>query len=120
MSSLPKLHELIKEIALSAVDNSKPMAFIFGETISISPLKIQIDSRITLSMAQLILTNSVRDYDVEMSMSHVTEEAESHHHEYKGSKIYTVRNALKLGDQVLMIQVQGGQKFIVLEKVVSE
>lgn len=41
----------------------------------------------------------------------------SHAHNITGKKTLTIHNALKNGDKVILIQQQGGQKFIVLDKV---
>lgn len=65
----------VKRAALEAVNASKPFALTFGTVISASPLKVQIDQKLTLSAAQLILTSSVRDYTVEMTVDHSTEKA---------------------------------------------
>ena len=43
------------------------MAVCYGTVLSPSPLKIQVDQKKILGEAQLILTDSVRDYNVEMS-----------------------------------------------------
>lgn len=125
---MPSINELIQKIALSAVEDSKPMAFTYGEVVSSSPLKIAIAPKLTLKEEQLILTNNVRDYDVEMTVDHKTEWTgggsgetafESHCHTYVGRKKYTVHNALVEGDKVCMTRLQGGQKYMVIEKVVS-
>lgn len=41
----------------------------------------------------------------------------THRHGISGRKSLTIHNALKNGDKVILIQQQGGQKFIVLDKV---
>lgn len=41
----------------------------------------------------------------------------SHNHTITGTKSLTIHNSLKVGDKVILIQVQGGQKYIVLDKV---
>lgn len=41
----------------------------------------------------------------------------THKHGISGRKSLTIHNALKSGDKVMLIQQQGGQKFIVLDKV---
>jgi hypothetical protein len=104
---LPNMVELIKQAAVEAVNEAKPTSIVFGEVKSIDPLQIAIDQKLILTSDQLILTNNVRDYDVQMTVD-------------SQLKIFTVHNALILGDRVMMIQVQGGQKFIVIEKVVVE
>ncbi|HEX2926161.1 MAG TPA: DUF2577 domain-containing protein [Ruminiclostridium sp.] len=111
--------ELIKIAALGAVNESKPASIVFGTVVNVTPLKINIEQRLTLNDAQLILTSSVKDYDVDMTMEHSTERTNEHAHAYAGKKTFRVHNGLALGEQVIMIQMQGGQKYIVLDKVVN-
>jgi hypothetical protein len=128
VNSLPNLVELIKKAAVDAVNASMPTAIVFGTVVSIAPLKINVEQRLILTTAQLILTNNVRDYDLNMTVDHSTEDKSggsgessfaSHNHAYTGKKKFTVHNGLITGDEVILLQVQGGQKYIVLERVVN-
>ncbi|AZK48787.1 DUF2577 domain-containing protein [Paenibacillus lentus] len=98
--------KLIKRAALEAMLESKPTSIVFGTVTSVEPLKITVEQKLTLSIAQLILTNNVRDYEVEMTVEHRTEK-------------YKIHNALDIGDEVILLQIQGGQRYIVLEKVIG-
>lgn len=109
-----------KRAAIEAIEASDPTAIQFGTVTSVSPLKIMVEQKKELTSAQLILTRNVRDYEIEMTLDHVTEEAESHTHEYKGKKKFVVHNGLQLGDGVMLVKMQGGQKYIVLDKDVSQ
>lgn len=122
------LLRIIKKAAVEAVNASKPTAIVYGKVISISPLKINVEQKMTLTAAQLVLTRNVTDYKVYMTVDHVTENKSggsgdasfaSHNHEYKGKKEFTVHNGLIVGDEVVMIQMQGGQKYIVIDRVVK-
>ena len=84
------LTDTIKKIALDAAQSSKPFAkLMFGVVIGTAPLEIAIDQKITLSSDFLMLTEGVRQAN------------------------------MAKGDRVAMIQEQGGQRFLVLDKVVS-
>jgi len=109
-----------KKAAKDAIEAADPTAIQFGIVKSASPLKIFVEQKKELTIAQLILTRNVRDYDIEMTVEHVTEVAEGHSHEYKGRKKFTVHNALKVGDSVMLLKMQGGQKYIVLDKEVAQ
>lgn len=117
---MPNMVELIKIAAMDAVEASKPTAVVFGTVVSASPLEINIEQRLTLNAAQLILTSNVRDYDLEMTVEHLTEESSGHSHAYKGKKKFRVHNGLAVGEQVMLFQMQGGQKYVVLDKVVKK
>ena len=62
-----ELVRLVKQAAVDAVRADAPMGQCYGIVISTSPLKIQVDQKKTLEAPQLILTDSVRDYNVVLS-----------------------------------------------------
>ena len=65
-----ELVRAVKQAAVEAVKADGPMAVSFGTVTSASPLKIQVDQKKTLTEAQLILTNNVRDFNVDMTVDH--------------------------------------------------
>ena len=127
--------KMMKKSAMEAMDASKPSDIAFGKVINTNPMKIQIDQKLILTSAMLVLTRNVTDYKVMMTVSHKTEDhththtitdtftgggsatSETHHHEYKGEKEFLIHNALKNGDQVLLIRQSGGQKYVVLDRI---
>lgn len=120
------LYRAMGKIALDAMNNSMPSAILFGTVVSTSPLKINIEQKMTLESSDLVLTSLVSNFNVDMSMEHRTENTsggsgdasfESHNHEYKGKKQFTVHLGLNKGEKVILLRVQGGQKFIVLDRV---
>ena len=111
------LYRAMGKIALNAINNSMPSAILFGTVISTSPLKINIEQKMTLDSSDLVLTSLVSDFTVNMSMEHRTENTNEHNHEYKGKKQFTVHLGLSEGEKVILLRVQGGQKFIVLDRV---
>lgn len=42
-----------------------------------------------------------------------------HTHSYKGRKTFKVHNGLKSGEKVILLRVQGGNQYVVLDRVVS-
>ena len=123
---LPNPVEVVKRAAVEAVDQSKPVHLLFGEVISTSPLKIQVDQKSIYTEKMLILTRNVTDYEVDMTVSHTTltraggsgdPAFESHDHEYKGKKKFLVHNALTVGDWVVLGRVQGGKRFVVFDRI---
>lgn len=123
----------IKRAAFEAGETAKPFALLFGTVTSPEPnLKIFVNQKLTLDEQQIVLTNSVRDYTVYMSTAedHYTESEEditavpddygmfrSHKHTYKGKKKWTVHLKLKVGEKVILLRCDGGQKYIVLDRV---
>lgn len=137
-----QLLEIIKIAAVNAVDTTNPLKIAFGTVISSEPnLKIQISQDVILTSDFLILTRNVTDFNVDMTVDHITEDADpqqtkqwgggawmaavtshvhthSHKHPYKGRKTFLVHNKLLAGEQVLLFAMQGGQKYIVVDRVV--
>ena len=118
-----ELVRAVKQAAVEAVKADGPMAVSFGTVTSASPLKIQVDQKKTLTEAQLILTNNVRDFNVDMTVDHQTESQSGgagdaafapHKHRYQGRKKWKVHNALQMGEKVILLRCDGGQQYIVL------
>lgn len=132
---MPNLVELIKRAAVEAVAASSPCELVFGIVDSPEPLKIVVEQRLTLSEEHLILSTLVQDFDVEMTVEHFTEDDaflntlhshsiggpasfdSTHKHEYKGRKKWTVHLGLEAGEKVILMRMQGGQKYLVLDRV---
>lgn len=118
-----KLVMLIKQAAVEAVNAKDPMSLKIGEVVSVSPLKISINQKITIPSSQLLLTNAVRNHTVYMTVDHSTEDTSgdgslaSHAHKYAGNKKFVVHLGLKAGEKVILLRCDGGQKFIVLDRL---
>lgn len=138
---MPNMVQIIKQAAVEAVEAGKPADIIFGTVVKDKPLQIKIDQKLILQGKSLTLTRSVTDYDVEMTVAHSTEpagarshshkvtitkdsgttdqdSAPNHSHSYKGTKTFTVRNALKTGEKAALLRMAGGQRYLVLDRVV--
>lgn len=125
------LLRLIKKAAMEAVKEGGPCSVLYGTVKSTSPLIISVDGdeKRNLTKEFLYLTRSVKDHEIYMTVDHETEEKsggvgaasfESHKHAYKGKKKFLVHNNLKLGERVLLLMVQGGDKFIVWDRMEDE
>lgn len=96
-----------------------------GVVTGTSPLTIRIEGKDEIGEAFLELTDAVRDYEVDISVNHTTEnraggggyaEFASHNHGYLGRKKITVHNGLHVGETVILLRQTGGQNFIVLSR----
>lgn len=97
--------KVMNKSAKGVQNSSQPCDLIYGTVISTSPLKIQVDDKLTLSNKQLQLSRAVIDFEIEMSLNGVKE-------------LYTIHNALKNGEKVTMIRALGGQQYLVIDKEV--
>ncbi|RJE84271.1 DUF2577 domain-containing protein [Paenibacillus sp. 1011MAR3C5] len=81
--------ELIKKAGAGAVEASNPVNILYGEIVSVHPLSVRVDQRFTLPAGFLILTESL------------------------------ALRGLEQGDRVLLLRMQGGQRYVVLDRTVS-
>lgn len=86
---LMSLVDLIKTVAVKSVEATNPVNVLFGTVVSESPLEIQIHQKLRLTEDFLVITERVDQANV------------------------------RRGDRVVLLRVQGGQQFIVLDKVVK-
>lgn len=125
-NGMSNLTEALQQLAYNTFQAGKPADYVLGIVESGEPLVIRIDARETVTDSFLILTDAVRDYQVDISVSHTTENASggsgyaefaSHSHDYKGRKRITVHNALTAGESVVMLRQAGGQEYLVLSRI---
>ncbi len=125
----------IKTIAQQVNEDGKPSGIVFGTVIGLQPLQIQITQSLILDEDFLVLTHNVLDHYVDISVSHYTVNDafldtthtnphsgtvrfdSTHKHAYKGRKKIMLHYGLRMGEKVMLIRDQGGQKFIVLDRV---
>lgn len=81
---------IIKKAALDAVNSTQPVNILFGKVTSVSPLKVQISPKLVLEGNNLVITSRISD-DVE----------------------------LKKNDSVILVRIQGGNAYLVLDKAVK-
>ena len=123
------LSPFIKQLALEAVESSSPTKIVYGKVTKTNPLEIYVESKLTLKeeYGQIKLTRQVTDYETEITLIDWQTESRSggseydsfasHNHSINGKKRVKIHNSLKIGDTVILLRVQGGQVFIVLDKI---
>ena len=135
--------EAMKRAARDEREASKPVNVYFGEVVSKSPLKINVEQKMLLSEKQLILTRNVTDFVTMVTINWESEkekqkhrhdisaqteegdslngktetQSETHTHTITGQKQITIHNGLDVGDEVILIRQQEGQKFVVLDRI---
>lgn len=105
MPDAAKLVRMVKKAAVEAVDATKPVGLCFGTVESISPLKINVEQKMTLGEAQLVLTREATDYRVAVDG-------------LAGVQEITIKNGLAAGEKVILARQQGGQKYFVVGRAV--
>ena len=119
---MANLTATLKQLVKETMDTFDLSDVISGAVTKINPLEVKIDPKLTLEEDFLILTNNVRDYTVDITVEDWQTEFYGsgeyrHNHAVKGKKKITVHNALKVGDEVIMLQQKGGQMYVILDKI---
>lgn len=121
-----QLVSTLQKLVAQTNNAMKPTDYCLGVVETVAPLAIRIDQKDILTEEFLILTDLVRDFSVDITVSHTTEnraggggdaEFASHNHDYTGRKKIIVHNGLSVGESVILIQQAGGQEFIVLSRL---
>ena len=88
--------KLVKKAAVEAYEATKPVQVCFGKVIKVLPLEIIVDQKLTLGKSQLVLAREV------------TADGEK--------KKITIHNGLVVGNEVILLRQQDGQKYIVVDR----
>ena len=101
------LSPIIKELVIQALNAAQLTDITFGKVTKVNPLEVYVDNDLTLheQYGHLKLTRAVTDYETELTM------------QFGERQKVTIHNALKVGDSVILVRKQGGQSYIVLDKV---
>nr|DAG72555.1 MAG TPA: Protein of unknown function (DUF2577) [Caudoviricetes sp.] len=113
---------------MQAYRATNPADVVYGTVVSEDPLEIQIDTKMVLDESFLILTKNVSKSEIEVDIdfsgdgSIEIEELEQtllKKLSITGAKI-TIHNEIQTGDTVIMQKKQGGQEYIILDKLERE
>lgn len=109
--------EAIKQAALGAMDAAGPVIVQLGSVTQINPLKVMVDQRLELTEDFFLLSESLTKLELDLKHTHsitgsgLTQEALK-------DKII-LRKELEAGDKLLLLRMQGGQRYVILDRVVS-
>lgn len=95
------LVNLIKQASMGAYNASNPVVVMFGTVTKANPLEVNVEQRFTLTRDSLVLTERLTEYRTTVD----------------GNEII-IRRGLQAGDKVLLLRIQGGQQYVVWDRVV--
>lgn len=97
---------LMKKTAIEVMNASQPCALQYGIVLSTSPFEVSLDEngKIVLTESFLVFTKNVMDYE---AIAEIEGE----------KKTIKIKNALEAEDRVLLLRMQGGSKYIILDKL---
>ena len=102
------LVRIIKRMVKETVENEKPTRVMYGKVISTNPLKVNIEQRMVLDKNFLVLSDQLTRKSTRIRIPSTNDQVD-----------VVFDNSLKVNDKVILLREQGGQKFIILDKVVS-
>lgn len=98
------LLETIKTASIDAINASKPVEIVFGIVLSVNPLKVNLEQKLTLSESFLFIPEEFTDRKINIVIDDEEKEIE-------------IKNALKIDDKLILARIQGGQKYLVLSRL---
>ena len=110
---MPDIVGIVKKAAIEAVEASKPVNLLFVTVASVDPLTIQVDQKTILTAAMLVLCESVVDHWEDVTVSF----ADENNVKVTGRKKVKIHGGLKPGETVLLVRIQGGKKFAVIDRI---
>lgn len=94
--------ENIKKIVLQAMEAGDPCDVISGRVIKEGPLEVKLGQKNILSENQMIVPEYLTDHKILMTIPGI------------GDGSVTVKNRLKTGQRVLLMQKRGAQQYLIL------
>lgn len=101
---MANLNETIKKLALEAITEGKPVNITYGTVKTINPLSIEVENLKILPKEFFVLSRNVTNYKENITMDGV-------------NKTIIINNELKVGEKVILIRLQGGQDYLVLDRM---
>ncbi|WP_456289738.1 DUF2577 domain-containing protein [Paenibacillus sp. AK002] len=114
-----------KKAAVAAVAAGNPTSVMFGTVSSANPLEVIVDQRFTLPADFLVIPESLIHFEIDFHHTHEYTDDSGTGSSTKQTepalpvKPIVIRRGLEEGDKLLMLRVQGGQKYIILDRVVD-
>lgn len=94
----------MRSIMVQAVEAGKPCDLLQGTVLTASPLSVKIDQKTTVAGVQLLLPHYLTDHPEQMNIPGI------------GEVEVVIRNALKPGEAVLLLQKRGAQQYLVIDR----
>lgn len=110
------MFDQIKKAALGAMYASSPVNIEFGVVNSVNPLEVSIDQRKTFTKEFFVIPESLTTYELDLSHSHSYSQGSTGN---ALTKPVIVRRGLEKGDKLILLRMQGGQQYVILDRLVS-
>lgn len=115
-----KLTQIIKRIAVDAIETNKPLDVVIGNIISVEPLKINLSQFVDIKEDMVVIPNEYKDHEEKIIISEqkidlLDENEEEKEYTIKEQEItIKIQSKLKVGMSVYLLRFNKGQKFYML------
>lgn len=106
--------ETIKQASVNAIGANNPLDIQFG-TIIDDNLTIQLDQKKILPKEFFIVSEQMTPYTIDLSHNHTCSNGETSN----SLGTVVIREGLKKGDVVILLRIEQGTRFLILDKVVA-
>lgn len=120
------LYDAIKNVSCQYYSAINPASVLFGLVIEETPLKIELDQKLILTERFLTLAQHMSDYEMEFEIYGQSINAQGTCSEggsasvvgqWESSGKIKVKNSLKNGDKVVLARMEGGEQYIVIDRI---
>lgn len=122
---MQNLSQVIKKMALDAVEANKPMELVLGSIISINPIKISLSQLLIISESFILNPEGLAGQELTISLDEQTITLKNDEDELKEYTIMPqdlkikIKSQIKQDDKVFLLRLQGGQKYFILGPLVG-
>lgn len=115
-----KLTQIIKQIAVDAIETKKPLDVLIGNIISVEPLKINLSQFVDIKENMIIVPSEYKEHEEkiiipEQKINLLDENEEEKEYTIKEQKItIKIPTKLEAGMSVYLLRFSEGQKFYLL------
>lgn len=115
-----KLTQIIKQIAVDAIETNKPLDVVIGNIISVEPLKINLSQFVDIKENMVVIPSEYKEHEEkiiipEQKINLLDENEEEKEYTIKEQEItIKIQSKLKVGMSVYLLRFGKGQKFYVL------
>lgn len=115
-----QLTQIIKRIAVDAIETKKPLDVVIGNIISVEPLKINLSQFIDIKEDMVVIPSEYKEHEEkiiiqEQKINLLDENEEEKEYTIKEQEItIKIQSKLKVGMSVYLLRFNKGQKFYML------
>ena len=115
-----QLTQIIKRIAVDAIETNKPLDVVIGNIISVEPLKINLSQFVDIKEDMVVIPSEYKEHEEkiiiqEQKINLLDENEEEKEYTIKEQEItIKIQSKLKVGMSVYLLRFNKGQKFYML------